>query len=498
MTQKVVILPLDDYSSSHNLFEALKIVNTPGLVDLVSHIKLNDGIHLGGAGFVEAIYFELAKNMHTNVKIFLDLKIYDVSATLVNVLKKYKDIPIIDILTVSSQCSVEGIAKLRKLLPRTKLAMVSILTDIDESQCRARYGQSPEIKIYNDLMNIRYFYQKQAPEFQKSEPFDLLVCSPHELKFLGKNLPNEYGFVVPGIRDEWMKKADEHQKRTTGVKEALNNRATYVVMGAQIIKGNPELNITPEKSRQLTMNEIAKANKRLVVKDDPLRTLKNCDACYVSPGDGHGGYAGPLVAYAGKYDDDSGSKNYVGFEYFNFAKAEVVPSVRNYFAGLLSERITASVGEVDTIIGAPMGGILLAGSVGDNLQCRTIFAEKKVVAVAAPEQGIKEESLQIIDRHEIYPGDKVIVIEDVCNNFSTTQKLKELIEGRGGTLTAIACAVNRSGKGNWEGIPVISALYVEARQFKQDDPEVAELVEIGNVVWKPKTEWKRLKQAMKI
>lgn len=495
MDQKVVILPLDGYSSKESFFKALNIVRQPGLDELVSHIKLNDAVHLGGAGFVDNIHIELLC-LNPGVKIFLDLKVYDVSATMVNVLKKYKDIPIIDILTVSSQCSVEGITKLRKLLPRTKLAMVSMLTDIDDVQCRARYGQSPEVKIYNDLMNIRYFYQKQGDEFKNLEPFDLLVCSPHELEFLKKNLPSDYGFVVPGIRDEWMKKSDEHQKRTTGVREALNNGATYVVMGSQIVKGNPELNITPEESCKLTLQEITKANKHLVVKNDPLQTLKNCGGCYISRENHHGGFCGPLVAYAGKYQDESGSKNYVGSQYFNFAKAEVNPEVRNYFAKLLAEQIAGIEESVDVVVGAPMGGILLSGSVGDILQCRTIFAEKKVISVAIPEKGIKEESAQIINRHEIYPGDKVVVIEDVCNNFSTTQKLKELIESRGGNLIAIACAVNRSGKDNWEGIPVVSALYIEAKQYKQDDPRVINLIRAGEIVWKPKVEWNRLKKAM--
>ncbi len=61
---------------------------------------------------------------------------------------------------------------------------------------------------------------------------------------------------------------------------------------------------------------------------------------------------------------------------------------------------------------------------------------------------------------------------------------------------AILCAFNRSGKDTWNGVPVISACAVEARQFKQNDPEVIDSIAAGNVAWKPKLEWDKLAEAM--
>lgn len=261
--ENVVILPLDGYESGEALMSAMeKILEHPDMARLISHIKINDGVHnmdMGGPEIVNSI-IEYLQDAKLPIGLFLDLKIFDVSATLVNVLKKYEKCPP-DILTVCSSVSVAGIIELRKMLPNTKLAMVSVLTDIGEAECLERFDLAVEDKISIDLGSIRRIYQKRlsSPENENlpKEPFDLVVCSPHELDFLKSCcFPEHYGFIVPGIRDKWMKKANEHQKRTTGVKEALDLGATYVVMGAQMTKGNPEKGISPEESRRLTLEEI--------------------------------------------------------------------------------------------------------------------------------------------------------------------------------------------------------------------------------------------------
>ena len=176
-----------------------------------------------------------------------------------NVLKKYAKNPP-DILTVSSGCSVDGIIKLSKLLPKTKLAMVSLLTDISKEECNYRFRVNPEEKIYTDIMVIRSFDLPKRAGTYFFEPFDFIVCSPFELPLLNQRLSASFDFIVPGIRDEWMKKKDEHQKRTTGVKRAIELGANLIVMGAQLTKGNPEMGITPEESCRLTIEQIEKAD----------------------------------------------------------------------------------------------------------------------------------------------------------------------------------------------------------------------------------------------
>ncbi|MBL7058230.1 hypothetical protein ISS03_02730, partial [Patescibacteria group bacterium] len=93
-------------------------------------------------------------------------------------------------------------------------------------------------------------------------------------------------------------------------------------------------------------------------------------------------------------------------------------------------------------------------------------------------------------------GDRVIIVEDLCNNFSTTSKLVNLIETLGGVVVGIACILNRSPGHIWFELPVMSVIHKPLPQYKQDDPEVAHLVRDGNVVWKPKHEWSKILAAM--
>lgn len=229
-----------------------------------------------------------------------------------------------------------------------------------------------------------------------------------------------------------------------------------------------------------------------------LDILKFCGGCYESPRDKTGKILGPIVAYAGKYKSETGEeKQWVGPDYFNFAMAERDPEIRKYFARILAGNTWDRDRPPTVIVGMPMGGILLAGDIGRELNCHTVFAEKKIVALADPVKGLKEKSELIIERHEIHSGDMVAIVEDVCNNFSTTEKAVKLITDAGAEFLCILCAVNRSETDEWHGYPVISAIFRPSEQYKQEDPIVASLIAEGKIVWKPKQQWNVLKAAMK-
>lgn len=233
---------------------------------------------------------------------------------------------------------------------------------------------------------------------------------------------------------------------------------------------------------------------------EPLKTLRECEGYYRCPKGPGGKRLGPLVGYAGKYDSGNGvMKAYVGEVYYNFSAAEEEPFVLHHFGGLLSSKIKEANIETDAVLGAPMGGILLAGSLGFAMGGRILFAEKKITAVAT--EGQREQSVLSLERHQVHKGERVVVVEDVCNNFSTTQQLLELVSRTGGSMVAIACFLNRSSESAFGGectrsIPVVSVIHVPTQQWRQDDPEVAEDVQSNNVAWKPKIEWSRLKAAM--
>ncbi len=223
-----------------------------------------------------------------------------------------------------------------------------------------------------------------------------------------------------------------------------------------------------------------------------LETLRRCNGYYQCPRAQDGKRLGPLVGYAGKYDDGTGAmKQWVGDVYYNFARAEEFHHVLDYFGRLLAKIIAAGTETLpDYIIGAPMGGLVIGQAVARHLDRRYVFIEKKVLAVATEHK--REESVLVWGRHEMVPGSTGILVEDVCNNFSTTESVVGLVADNGSEVVGVACELNRAQDGNWGSIPVHSLLHIPTAQYRQDDPAVADDVAKGNVVWKPKDEWARI------
>jgi orotate phosphoribosyltransferase len=252
-------------------------------------------------------------------------------------------------------------------------------------------------------------------------------------------------------------------------------------------------------TKEINMHKKATLAAQLVP-DDALVTLKNCDGYYDCPKGPDGELLGPLVGYAGRYDDGNGKKlQYVGLKYYNFARAERFPHACSMFAEGIRNLLASKNIDFDVIVGAPMGGIILSAEIARVANRRRGFMEKKVTKLAT-ETG-KEESVLITDRHELSAGEDVILGEDVVNNMSTTDKAWKLITSFDARLVAITCAFNRSGKRFFQApdgsmIPIICYEWIPTEQYRQDDPVVAEYVAKGQVIWKPKDNWSALKAAM--
>lgn len=236
--------------------------------------------------------------------------------------------------------------------------------------------------------------------------------------------------------------------------------------------------------------------------DDYLEILRMCGGYYSCPKDSNGKRLGPLVGYAGKYPATDGSqKQFVGDIYANFAKAEEYPHVLKYYTEQVQPKIAQILPRLNVFCGAPIGGYSFADMLGLLCDRRVIKAEKKVTKAGTKDA--REESNVIFGRHSVNSGDRVIIMEDVCNNFATTDALLKLIDQSGGTTVGIICLLNRSlnfdNEYFWQGtnLPVISLIRMKISQFQQDDPFVSDDIVNNNIVWKTKDEWDRLMKAMR-
>lgn len=241
----------------------------------------------------------------------------------------------------------------------------------------------------------------------------------------------------------------------------------------------------------------------LIVPGDFLVTLENCEGYYLCPTDSDGLPVGPVVGYSGTYDGPQGKKmKWVGLAYLNFSKADQYPAVLTFFAEALAEKIRKRMLVPDIILGTPWAGVKFSQEMARLLGCRHIFAEKKPFINS---DGLLEEEI-VLGRYEgeIMQGDVVGIGEELLNNASTTGKLIKLIDDAGGHVNSVFCAINRSSplkETFWSApdsdpIPIVGVIERSFPQFKQDDPIVAMAIATGNVVWKPKYEWNRLRAVM--
>lgn len=236
-------------------------------------------------------------------------------------------------------------------------------------------------------------------------------------------------------------------------------------------------------------------NEPIFVPGDVIATLRNCNGVYECPMDANGHPLGPLVGYAGQYEGTDGNLlNYVGFVYYNVGQGDQFPSIVYGWAYTHAKSLISLVPTL--LVAAPMGGITYMEALKSTLWCRGIFAEKKVIDAA--QEGKRENSKLIFGRYEIYKGDRVILVEDIVNNFSTTEQLITLVEKAGGKVVAIVCLINRSDRVVYEresgqvAIPVLSLQHKPTPQYRQDDPAVRQCVEQGRVIFKPKDQWEKL------
>ena len=233
-----------------------------------------------------------------------------------------------------------------------------------------------------------------------------------------------------------------------------------------------------------------------------LALLARCGGYYEKPS------GGPLVGYAGRYDiglngpDDPG-KQYVGKVYVNFAMAERRGRVMREVANsILKTHPDASDPELNTgFAAAPEGGKALGEALSLYTGRGYIYPEKEMVV---PRSSTTREITRLVwKRHEPLPDEHWWIVEDVCNNFSTTLDMVDIIVSRGAQACGIICFLNRSPsvENVWSPrldicLPVVAAIRKPILEYRQDDPEVAADVQEGNVVWKPKHEWGKLQAAM--
>ncbi len=161
-------------------------------------------------------------------KIFLDLKLHDIPNTVgkgLEALLKMK--PLFTTIHISGGDEMMQASK--SIKKNTKILGVSILTSMDSKQTKKYYNESLVSKIV-----------KKFAKAAKNNKLDGVVCSPQEIKYIRKEVGNDFIIVTPGIRFNNKIKSDD-QKRIETPKRAIELGANYLVIGRPITESKDPL-----------------------------------------------------------------------------------------------------------------------------------------------------------------------------------------------------------------------------------------------------------------
>tara|TARA_B100000768_G_C11229461_1_gene354385 strand:+ start:86 stop:769 length:684 start_codon:yes stop_codon:yes gene_type:complete len=208
MIDPKIIVAIDTYDSDHAL--ALLDQLNPELCK----------VKLGSVAFNALGKDFLRLVDQRGFKIFLDLKLHDIPNTVHETILGFKDCNI-ELLTIHLSGGKKMItsAMVAAKIIKTKIIGVSVLTSLNDDDTSVLFQSTTRDQV------AKLF--KLANE----TGIDGIVCSPLELDLANKYLLSEVLKITPGIRDSLV---NDDQLRTMTAKEAIQNGASYLVIGRPI------------------------------------------------------------------------------------------------------------------------------------------------------------------------------------------------------------------------------------------------------------------------
>jgi len=162
-------------------------------------------------------------------KIFLDLKLHDIPATVEKAVRALEGLPV-SLLTIHAAGGPEMIAaasKAARSLPAPpRILAVTMLTSLDGSEIPSLWN--PDTTLEQKVLGLA--------RLARDAGADGVVASPQELGALRGTLPPPFLIVTPGIRGPH--DAAHDQKRTLSLPEAFARGADFVVVGRPVLEAS--------------------------------------------------------------------------------------------------------------------------------------------------------------------------------------------------------------------------------------------------------------------
>lgn len=203
------------------LIFALDVADPAAARELVE--RLDDSVKfykLGLELFMSGDYFQLLDWMVArNKKIFVDLKFFDVPATVAAAVRQLRGRGVTFATVHGNQSIMEAAAAAKN---DVKILAVTVLTSLDR-------GDLDDLGFQCDVQQLVLSRARRALE----AGCDGVVSSGMEASLLRQHLDQRLLVVTPGIRPVENRPTDD-QKRVVSVEQALRMGADYIVVGRPI------------------------------------------------------------------------------------------------------------------------------------------------------------------------------------------------------------------------------------------------------------------------
>jgi adenine/guanine phosphoribosyltransferase-like PRPP-binding protein len=133
----------------------------------------------------------------------------------------------------------------------------------------------------------------------------------------------------------------------------------------------------------------------------------------------------------------------------DFSTMERNPPMIIECAGPLVHQALKLIPSLDVICGVPVGGLVLAQALATITNRRYVFLE-------VPQK-------LVFDRHHIEHGETVALVQDQFEGAALVEATSEVGQ-HGGTVTAIFCFYNDSGRDIFGGVPIFSLVKKVSRE----------------------------------
>lgn len=176
-------------------------------------------------------------------RIFLDLKLYDIPATVLGALRTVP--PGLAMVTVPSDL---GPAGLKKIVQGTELKVlaVTVLTSMNGDDLLAL---GYDASLAQDPTSLVVRKAKMAQEAGCVG----VVCSGREVKAVKEACGKDFLAVCPGIRPAWAAVPGDDQKRIVTPYEAIRNGADYIVVGRPIRQADVKVAAARQVEEEIAM-----------------------------------------------------------------------------------------------------------------------------------------------------------------------------------------------------------------------------------------------------